>query len=116
MTGQRLEDPGERAAPVGAAVEREVLPSVRVPFRRTGRKVRRVREHAVEPTEPRREVRTDDVDREPFRPRERAHVPERVRIEVGRDDAGARARGRERGEPAPGPDLEQSPSRKHGGE
>ncbi len=69
MPGELGEQPRDDAQPVGAPVEREVRPAVRVTFGGRRREVRRIGEDPLEPTEPAGEVGPHRVDRQAFLPR-----------------------------------------------
>jgi len=94
------------ATPVGAAVEREVVPPVGVLFAGARRQVRRVRDDSVEPSRAVEQVRAHGNDRERGVARGPGEPLERVGVPVRRDDARPRARGLEREGAVAGADVE----------
>lgn len=116
MLGELPDEARGDPAAVPATVERKVLPSVGVALLGTGRKVRRVREDPVEPSETPGQVGPDERQVDPFRPGRSAEPPKRVGVQVGRHDAGAPARGRERDQPRPSAYLEDERPRSDLGE
>jgi hypothetical protein len=99
-------DAGEDPGPVGAAIEREVVPTVRVALADVGGQVGRVGEDEVELTQAAGEVGADRRHVEASRLGRSSEPPEGFGVEVGRNHAGAGARRRERDRPVPTADLE----------
>ena len=103
------DDAGRHAAAVRPSVERQVLPPIRIPLVRSRRKVRRVREHPVEPPETASEVGPDRGDGESLGEGDRPHPTQGVGVAIGRHDPAARA-GRGEGEESESrADIEQGP-------
>jgi hypothetical protein len=102
------ESPG-RAQPVRAAIQREIHPRVVVPLIGSSGKVRRVREHPVEPSETVGEVGPHEFHGESLGSGRPSQSCERARVAVGGDHGPAGARRRPAQRTVPGPDLEQSP-------
>jgi hypothetical protein len=100
------EQPTRRRPTVRPPVEGQVVPTVGIALRRGRREVRRVREDDVKPPEPGSEVRADGVEGQSFAACGVPYESKRFGIEVGGDDARARAGRRERRDPAPRAYLE----------
>jgi hypothetical protein len=108
---EALEEPREDAAPVRPAVQGEIRPAVGVTLGRSRRQVRWVRQHALEPSQSAPEVGADDFHRQPRVSRRVPNRPERVRVQVGGDDAArSTAGGGERDGARAGADLEDRPA------
>jgi len=116
MLVELADQTGGHPASVRPAVEREIVPAVRVAFLGPGREIRGVREQPVESTETAREVGADHREVEPFAAGPTAEPAQGVRIEVGRHHPGSPTGGGERGEPRPGPHFEDPGARRHLGE
>ncbi|MGA7861527.1 MAG: hypothetical protein WCB19_06685, partial [Thermoplasmata archaeon] len=85
MLPERGEEPGGDATPVGASVEREILPGVPIPLLATRREVGRVRENQVEPAQARCQVGAYGIERKLLAPGPSNDGAQRGRIQVGGD-------------------------------
>ncbi|MGB6500025.1 MAG: hypothetical protein WBG19_01295 [Thermoplasmata archaeon] len=107
MIGEDPEDASRDPAPVRAAVQREVRPTIRIPLGGASGKIGWVRQDAIEPTEPPGEVRAHDVDRKRLDPGAVREAAQRTGIQVGGDDPRPRPSRLEREAPVTGPEVEQ---------
>jgi hypothetical protein len=83
---QHLHEPRRDTTPVGAAIQGEVLPRVRISFAGFRGKIGWVRKDQVETSQPRREIGAHSFDGEPFVPSAMENRRERGGIEVGGDN------------------------------
>jgi len=112
MRRHTRDDTGRDPASVGATVQREIGPSVRVLAARGGRKVRRVAHDALDGPHAVGEVRSYGEDRQVLASGDGGEGDERLAIQVRRDDAHPRAGRRDRERAVPRPDVEKP--RPHG--
>jgi hypothetical protein len=107
MVPKPRHDPPRDIEAVGAAVEREVRPTIRVALPGRRGEVRGIGEDSVERAESGREVGADRGDALPSGAGPFDEPGERVRVAVGRDDEPAGPRGREAELAVPAADLQQ---------